>query len=480
MNAGKLIGQFLGILLLVSLVGYVVMSNFSPFGMTVAYSLQQGKNALVLGPKDRVKTELQNGEITVYQIHDLIYFLTPMPFHFDSATVTMSFQNPNPDQTIAVGFQDKESWHYNTQLFDVPFLNTLSWNKVGTNPTLYQKDQHFTSVGEFLSSPPKDALIATYFYDSDFGKNVSDTKLSDYSPSKQDTILTTPLRGKHILYVYVDNEPFSMTIQKQDLNWYEDPDVMTISVYKDNTLVYSSQIDDDGIADNSQKVLPPQEVTIKNPGPGLPESGIYKIVIDANSDTVIKQITTNLHKIVFQGYLFPVNNKDAYGALVASTSATTLFTNALALSATTYHNAGVQDITIGNEVLHVASVGAGVQFIPKEDITKITIPKNDVVLKGFQGFFAFSEDQFFLPIPYHVLPITQKEDVQLADYILANYTPSQQMGDMRVGEYTFNLSSAFIKNGQLSWVIKSPGLQDAKGKIVIKDIRVVLYKKPWL
>ncbi|HYK08038.1 MAG TPA: hypothetical protein VEW42_00890, partial [Candidatus Eisenbacteria bacterium] len=150
------------------------------------------------------------------------------------------------------------------------------------------------------------------------------------------------------------------------------------------------------------------------------------------------------------------------------------------LSALTYHSVGVQDIGIGDSNLHVASIGAETVTIPKETISKVIIPKNDVILKAFQGFFAFSQDQFFLPIPYHVLPIAQKEDVQLADYILADYTPSQQIGDVRVAEHEFNLSSASIKNGRLSWIIKSPGLQDNNNQVFIKDISIIFHKKGWL
>src|SRR6185437_807582 len=103
-----------------------------------------------------------------------------------------------------------------------------------------------------------------------------------------------------------------------------------------------TSVGDDGITDASHKVLPPTDITIANPGPGLPETGIYKIVIDDNSDTVIKSIRTNLHKIVFAQSIFPIANRSAYYGVVSSTSATTVYTNALSLSALTYHTPGEQ------------------------------------------------------------------------------------------------------------------------------------------
>ena len=501
-NKIRLLGKFFGIILLVSLSAYVLINNFSPFGVTSEYSLTDIKNPLVLGPKNRVTTKNINGQNAFVQTNDLVYFLTSMSFNFDSATVRITFQNPDPEQTISLGFQDQDTWHYATQLIDAPLLNSLTWEKIGKNPTLYQRNPKFTSVDKFLLSPPKDSLIGTYAYDTDLAKSdlvtipgySASTSESNSAAANMDTVINTPLRGRHVMYVYLHNEPFIMTIKKQDLNWYPDPDVMNINVYKDNNLVHSSQIDDDGITDASKKVLPPQEVTIKNSGPGLPENGVYKIILDANSDTVISQIKTNLHKIVFQGSIFPANNSDSYPGLTkaksesnsaaadleASSSGTILFTNALTLSALTYHNSGKQKITIGDSILDVNALKTEAVMAPKDTLSKVVIPKNDVILKAFQGFFAFSPDEFFVPLQYHVIPITGKDDIDLSDYILTNYTPSKESGDSRIAEYTFNLFPANIKNGKLSWIIKSPGLVDNNRQIIIKNIEVTLKKKGFL
>src|SRR6185369_8271586 len=328
----RIIGQFLGIILLTAFIAYIFLNNITPFGVTTHYTLQQNTaNISDPGPKNRVDVEEKNGIKIFHQKHDLIYFNTKMPFIFDDATVKITFRNDSPDQTLSLGFQDQSRYHYDTQLIDVPLLNTLSWNTIGmTSPILYQRKLHFGTVDDFLAHPPKDALIGTYAYDNDFG--ASTQQLPNYQPATTDTVIDTPLRGKHTMYLYLHHEPFHITIEKQDLNWYEDPDPMTVNIYKDGDLVNQTFVDDDGITDNSQKTLPPQVVEIKNPGPGLPEDGIYKIVIDASSDTIIKKISTNLHKIVFAGSLFPAANHESYGTVIASTSATTVYTDALLLS----------------------------------------------------------------------------------------------------------------------------------------------------
>jgi len=472
-------GQFLGILLLTAFIAYILLNNFAPFGIVMTYSLQTTpKDISQPGPKGRVKIETHNGQIIIHQLHDLVYFSTKMPFLFDKAKVRITFKNPNPDQTISLGFQDQGTWHYANKPLDVPFLNTLNWNRIGTNPILYQKEKHFNSVNDFLHNLPTNALIGTYAYDNDL-INVSST-LQNYKPSPEDTIINTPLRGRHILYVYLHNEQFHMTIEKQDLNWYEDPDPMTIKVYKDRALVYQVNADDDGIEDNSRKILPPEAITIKNPGPNLPENGVYKIVIDATADTIINKITTNLHKIVFANSLFLVTNSDAYGTIVASTTATTIYTNALLLSASTYHREGLQDVTVGDQIMHITGVKDIYSITPPEDVTKIVIPKNDVALTGLQGYFAFSPEQFFQPTPYHTTSINTKDDTSLTDYILTEYLPSQKSGDWQVKDLTFDIHSGFIKNGQLSWILMSPKLKDGNKEILIKNIEVTLYKEPWI
>lgn len=472
------IGRFLGIMLLTAIIGYIVLDNFAPLGIKTHYVLGNTIHISDPGPKTRVKINVVNEHKMFYQLHDLIYFTTVMPFAYDKATVRIVFQNPYPDQTLFMGFQDRETWHYDTTPIDVPFLNDSSWYTLGKNsPILYQRKQHYGTVDDFLKNPPKDALIGTYAYDTGIGKDP--VQIANYRSTLQDTVIDSPLRGNHVLYTYLHNEPFKMIIEKQDLNWYEDPDPMTIKVYKDKDLVYQITTDDDGIQNASHKTLPPQEIYIQNPGPDLPENGVYKIIINANTDTLIKKISTNLHKIVFAGSLFLAGNHQVYPS-VASTSATHIYTDALSLSATTYHTAGIQNIIVGNQILPIQSIHQPTIITPQEKISKVIIPQNDIVLNGFQGYFAFNQDQFFNPTPYHILPLTNPADVQLVDYVLTDYTQSSKTGGWQVAEKTFDIRSAVMKNGRLSWVINAPNLNENNHQILIGSIEVTLYKNPWL
>jgi len=137
----QIVGQFLGTVLLTAFIAYIFLNNITPFGVTMHYNLGQEENNISeLGPKNRVRTENQNGQKTFYQTHDLAYFSTNMPFIFDTATVKITYKNPDPNQIISLGFQDQEVWHYDTKPLEVPFLNNLPWSPDGKDPVLYQRE----------------------------------------------------------------------------------------------------------------------------------------------------------------------------------------------------------------------------------------------------------------------------------------------------------------------------------------------------
>jgi hypothetical protein len=280
------------------------------------------------------------------------------------------------------------------------------------------------------------------------------------------------------MYVYMKGEPFKMKIQKQDLNWYDGEDTVKVNIFKESTLVMEDEIPDDGTVASDRLQGPIQELSMENPGSDLPEPGVYKIVIDAPGDVLIKRITTNLHKIVWESAVFPANNAEAYPD--TATSPITLYTNALALIGQTYHQQGVQIISVDDQKMDIKSPQDQYTLIPKNEIAEVRMQKGDVVLQGVLGYFAFSKDSFFQPTPYRILTIKKPEDVELVDYILTDYEPPRKEGEWSVATREFDLKDAYLQDGKLSWVIKAPGLKKNNSSILIKDIELTLIKDPWL
>lgn len=466
--------QFLFAVSATVLIGVVILLNLAPFGVVKTYSLFAEKDPLVLGPKERVK-EIQSSK-SFLLLADSIYLATKMPQKFEKALVRITYKNPYKDQIIEAGFKDDAIWHYESKLIDVPFFNSLSWPYIGDDLILFQRDKKYTTVDEFLANPPEQSIIGTYNYD--FSQvSAFITKLPNYSPKRETTIISTPLRGSHTMYVYVQNERFKMKFIKEDLNWYSGEDKMHVQVFKENDMVYEQSLPDDGVTSNDRARGASQTLEIENPGTDFPESGVYKVVINTSNDVVIKSIATNLHKIVFEGSIFPVAGNSLYENYQTATP-TQVFSNALAYSAITYHQQGIQNIKIDDELFAVDSIQDDSVYIPKKDFNSMFIPKGDIILTGILGYFSFSEDSFFRPTKYRIMPITTPTDIEIVDYILTPYVPPKKDGVYSTATQEFDLKKAYLEEKKLSWIIRLPGLEKNNRKIEIKDMQIQLVKKP--
>jgi hypothetical protein len=465
--------RILAIAVSIVIVFYIFFVNTVPFSISKTYT-SNGKDSLVLLPKDRI----ENSNGISQQKNDLVYFNSKMPFKFDHAKVRVVFKNPSLIQKVQLGYKDKLEWHYNTQTMDEPLIDNIKWPKIGTGPYLYQKSLTYNSFSDFAKKPPNNMVVGTYDYNS---TNFLQTSLDlpSYQPAHVNTSIDVALRGKTTMYVYLKNEPFNMSFTKKDLNWYADPDVAKISVYKSKDKVFDATIDDDGNSKNNQKAGEAQTINIKNPGPGLPENGVYKVIIDTPIDSLITNITTNLNKIVFEGPLYVADNHEVYPDAITKTKPTKIFTNAQKINLKSDHEksnvAFIDDQSIG--LPNTKQIYA---FTSIKPTSTITLPKSDITING-SGYFSFSKDQFFAPSPYKILPINSADDINQSDYVITNYKGVKKQGDQwSVAEREFDISDAFIQDKQLSWVLAAPGLSANNNSVEYKLIEITLYKKGWL
>jgi hypothetical protein len=463
--------RYIAIIISVCIVIFIILSNTAPFNITRTY-FSDNKHILLLGPKDRVKI-IDN---IIRQKADLVYFNSPMSFNFDHSKIKIVFKNTSPEQQILLGYKDQETWHYNLKLIDNILLDNLNWNKVGNGPYLYQKKPTYNSVGEFLNKIPENKIIGVVDYKKSDSLQPK-IKLPNYQPANTTTSINTPLRGKTTLYAFLNHEPFNMSFTKQDLNWYTDPDVTKISVFKGKDKVFDATVDDDGNTTGNHKIGNEETVEIKNPGPGLPESGVYKIVIDASDDSLITNISTTLHKISFEGPLYVADNHEVYGNITPDTKPTNLITNAQSLSFRSDHNHSTI-AKINQQTVNVNKANQTFTATSNTPSSTIAIPNSDMIVNG-SGYFAFNADQFFVPIPYKILPINSAEDIAQADYILTDYKTPRHEGDWLVAEREFDLQDAAIQKGQLSWLLSAPGLKENNHIVEYKQIDVTLTKKGW-
>jgi hypothetical protein len=474
MKKSQTFSRYLAIIISALLLVLIFLVNSVPLTIHRTFISNQ-RDVLALNPINRVK----NSDLETSQIDNLIYFSTKMPVKYDDAKIMVKFNNPTNDRQIFIGYQDQNTWHYNTQVLDSPFMNNLSWSKIGSGPYLYQKFPTYSSLPDFFKHPPENKVVGIYDY-SDSSSLQSHISLPNYKPSKSSTTINAALRGKVTMFAYLENEPFKMSFTKQDLNWYADPDTAKISVFKGDDNVYTANIDDDGNATNNHKIGSEQTITIQNPGPGLPENGVYKIVIDISNDTVIKNISTNLHKIVFEGPIYIADNHEIYGRLIKKSKSSIITTNAQNLSFISEHDQSSK-ITIGNNTLNLDQPNKILSAKTTSPITNVIIPRSDVVVNG-DGYFALSSEHFFEPSPYRILPINNQSDIDQADYIISNYPGKPvQDGQWSVAMRNFKLNDAFIdKNRRLSWILSVPGLKEHHQTIIYKQLEMTLSKNGWL
>jgi hypothetical protein len=463
--------RYIAITISILIIIFIVFYNSAPLNISKKYS-SIDHNTLVLTPKNR----LNNVGGISQQTGNLIYFNSPMPFKFDAANVKMKFKNRSSQQQILLGYRDQNEWHYNTQVLDDPILNKLNWIKIGHGPYLYQKSATYKTIDDFLKKPPQNKVVGTSGYKGE-ELQTSNTTPPNYQPANTNTSINVPLRGKTTMYAYLNHEPFDMSFTKQDLNWYSDPDAAKISVYKSKDKVFDATIDDDGNSTNNHKPGIKQTINIKNPGPGLPESGVYKIVIDAPIDSLITNITTNLNKLVFEGPLYIADNRAVYGG-IAKTNPTKLVTNAQSISFRSDHNQS-QIANVDKQVIKINKSGQIVTVNNSNPAANITIPASDMILNGI-GYFALTSEQFFEPTPYKILPINNVDDLTKVDYVLTDYPGApKHVGNWLIAERSFNLTDAVTQKRQLSWVINAPGLKENKCTVEYKSIEMTLTKKGW-
>ncbi len=455
------ITKLVSIFLSVSLGLYILYKNFPIFGDKVILT---GDQVTSLAPDTRVI----NFPKPIAQVGDFVYFNTKSK-GYDTAKISFTFKNTDSNSDIHIGYKDESYWHYKTKPILLSLIENLDWKSIKGEPTLYQKVPTFDSVRSLLNAPPL-SPVGTYYMDHDHYIN----SLPGYTPDKNPTVIDQPLRGTHTFYTYLKNEQFQLNVEKYDLNWYKGADLVEISVFKDGLPILQKVIEDDGITDDSRVVMPVMsgEVMLE----GKAKNGVYKVVIKANGDTVIKSLHSSFSRIVFENSVFPVGGSNVYDTTNPQANPS-IYTDAQKLTFTTAHQVSAQTITINDKNFEIDEIGFPLTFDSGSNRNFVNIPKGDAKVEG-AGYFAFKKEQYFTPFIYHNFQIKTASDLVNINYLLTDYThPVNLPEGWRRAVVEFDLNSAYYSDGTLSWIIKSPTLKDRGAKIYIKDIVVELTKK---
>jgi len=426
-------------------------------------------------PWERVGDIKRDEQRNYYQsiISEPVYFDLKLPRPFKKAKVEITYQNDNlPFFQIGAQASPYE-WEYQLKPLENQYLDRIDWPKIQENGvTLFQREKKFDTIDDFLKNLPDYNKIVVYNYKLD-----RDFRIPNYKPGGGLEIEKT-IRGRHNLYTYLENEPLDFTFLVQDINRHPGPDSLEIIVYRRDEEIYRTTLPDDGITDDSGKPSEKREVRVI-----LTDltPGVYKIELKAGDDIFIRKIKSKEHLLILQDRLYLTDNEEYKDSLSdIETSPSTIYTNGRRLVLETPHQKSVQTLKINNdnfklEEAHKPFIYKVFHDQPKDILTSIYLPKNDIIIET-SGLFSFSKESFFNPF------ITSfKENLDLnalgINYIITSYQSPKKEDNWKIAITDFDLSSLYFKNNSLRFIFSIPGIEKDK-EIRLKEIKFILEREP--
>lgn len=343
---------------------------------------------------------------------------------------------------------------------------------VETKPYIFE----YTGVDDFLNNPPDfNRVVRHNFKLSDF------LTLPGYVDLETPSFITSSIRGAHEIYTYLgDGENLDFTFTIQDANRHDGADPFTVTVYNSSDeIVYSESVADDGETHANGNILP--ERTLRVLVEDIP-FGIYRLQVDiANDDVFIKRIESQQSLIVFKGHVY-LTDSNEYQTILGERKfpATTLYTNSSSISSRTAHNAGLQTLRVGSDFVSMTDRHVDYMLSGLLGVTQIVSPLNDVKIEG-DGYFAFSEDQFFDPEGLFTSKIDSVPDVDAYDFIIAHYPEPITIDGWLYSEATIEVPYLYFGAGNeyvTELLFTMPGLPEDGKQLMVKSVSVIFEKEP--
>jgi len=366
-----------------------------------------------------------------------VYFAISLPRDFNKINFQFEYLNQG-NNLIEVGMQVSES-NWELKPLENMIINKIDWPKIEQDGLiLFQREENFKTIDQFFQQLPSIEQIAVYNYDL-----IYDYKLKDYQPSQKLQNYNYQIMGPYQFYTYIKDEDLYFAIE---FAASENLAATKLFVYD----LQNNQLAEFGTDNN---VLTAQ---LEN----LPE-GAYKIELQTYSDVVTETIKTKQQYLSFNNRLEVIKPSQ-------------LFTNSQALTFFAYMNSGVQVVTINDQDLDIEEIYQQYEINPQEKINIIKIPKGNLEVTG-HGLFAFSEKQFFNPLPVEIYSENYLNNNDIK-YVLTYYHLPRIKNDFKINNISFDLHNALITDGNLQFVISIPDLTNVNKGIIIKNMKAQLIR----
>lgn len=415
---------------------------------------------------------------------DDTYLEVKVPSKSEYEKIKFAMKYQNPDQQPEIKVNSKSLQMYN------PMLDNLSeddWYKLeDDNLHLWQRypklrtieddtaiytnqEVEFDNINNFINNLPDRNKVLLYNYDLP-----NWAELEDYQASNDALTIDQAIRGEYEIYAYIKNEDLNFNFTIEDINTSLGPDNIIISLFHEGKSVEEKEYSDekDFIVSETKQNTRQAEFKVSDL-----EEGVYKIVFTAPEDIITTKIITTQNKLVFSKQLYLVGNEfyKKYGLEDLNTTPAEFYFYGNQIKFKTKHKAAKQTISIGEEDIELKKDDK-YYFIENLDGTnKITTQKNDVLFES-SGYFAFSEDNFFIPQQSIENVWTPTTDLAKFNYILASYQEPVVTDQWYYAEEEFSAEQIDTDSGLLGIMINAPGLKDNDRKLKISEIKIMLIK----
>ncbi|MFH2063379.1 MAG: hypothetical protein ABIJ46_04500 [bacterium] len=440
----------------------------TPDGYLTVTTDLKSPSAFVSEPKPSNRLDLESGP-PFRLLDDPLYLDLRPPSEFRTVTVRVEYLNRGQSSVEIGALANRLDGQFELRPVESRLVEALNWSRLSSGRlVLLQRNRRYSTLDEFLSSPPPPERVATCRVGLDWPY-----RPDGYVPLDEPKVRRVSLRGHHRLLTYTAGEMLSFSFVVQDMNRQDGADPVTLSVYREGseTAVARTVLQDDGNTSDDQRSSALRTVAVSVSGP---EPGLYRVEFTAPDDVFIRELTSRQPKFVFLGRLY-LGDHIGYSDLIPPVE---VLAGGNALTVRTAHAEGLQTIRVDGRSFEVQepNVRQDVRLARDGRAIPIVSPRRDLLLET-DGVFALEPDDFFRPLPTEIDWRLTSGDLDAAgiDYLLTEYEPPVRDGELTVATTAFDLDQlALTDDGAYRFAVSAPGIALSANDLRIKSVSFVL------
>jgi hypothetical protein len=426
-----------------------------------------------LGQPSPLERHAYSPDGKLVMLADPLYFsvFSPRPFSKVELEIVFKPYLGSANSIFEAGFlADAKLWRYQLKPVYNLWLEKLSadWQVArSNNMTLFQKQNHFNSVEEFLENWPSDDInscrdfncLATYNLAEGFLPTA--LKLDDLYFNNDYIDFPYAFRGPHQFYFYLTEGGLELSGSLMDLNENKDRDDLEILVFSGNRQVAALKIIDNRLeAELSSEPSPKQSFKITRED--LP-AGLYKLDIRASDDLVIDNFRVNSSYLSAINKIWPI-----------SEGPVSLITDYSYLQVKSLSPFSLQKINFSNSALTLEQIYYQYEIISDQaGWQEINLAQGGLILEN-SGVFASSPNSLLNP-SYPRLDRFALSNEQI-EFVLADYRQVETLGDSWYRtKIDFDSAGLYREDNSYNLILSVPGLRldnGAGGLVEIKEINI--------